>query len=176
MPTILSHPAVPLALGLALGSRLVSPRLLLTGVIASVLPDLDVVAFRVGIGYSHEFGHRGASHSLVFALLLALLGLALSRQLQATRKVAFFFVLAAAVSHGMLDMLTNGGLGVAVLWPFDVERFFFPAHPIEASPLSLRRVFGSAGIAVFTSELLFVWLPCVLVGLAIYGARRKNAL
>jgi len=176
MPTVLSHPAVPLALGLALGPQLVSRRLLLAGVVASVLPDLDVVAFRVGIGYSHELGHRGVSHSLAFALLLAFLALALSRHLNTTRKAAFLFVLVSAASHGLLDMLTNGGLGVAFLWPFTAERFFFSLHPIEASPLSLRRVFGPTGIEIFGSELLFVWLPCAIVGLAIYGARRKNAL
>jgi len=176
VPTILSHVAVPLALGLALGSPVVSSRLFVAGMAASVLPDLDVVAFRVGIGYSHEFGHRGVSHSLAFALLLAVVAAGAARHLLVSRKAAFFFVLAAAASHGLLDMLTNGGLGVALVWPFSEQRYFFPWHVIEASPLSLHRVFGSAGILVFKSELLWVWLPSLLVGLALHAARRKNAL
>jgi inner membrane protein len=143
---------------------------------ASAIPDLDVVAFRLGIGYSHEFGHRGVSHSLAFAMLLAVAAAGTGRYLLASRKTAFFFVLAAAASHGLLDMLTNGGLGVALAWPFSEQRYFFPWHVIEASPLSLRRVFGSAGVLVFKSELLWVWLPSLLAGLALYAARCKNAL
>src|SRR5258706_8976673 len=69
MPTLLSHPAVPLALGLAIGASRVSPRLLCAGVVASVIPDLDVVGFNFGISYSDILGHRGLTHSLGFALL-----------------------------------------------------------------------------------------------------------
>jgi inner membrane protein len=176
VPTVLSHPAVPLALGLALGSNIVSRRLLMAGVVASVLPDLDVIAFRLGIGYSHELGHRGFSHSLLVAMLLGALAAACAKHLAATRKAAFLFVFAAAASHGLLDMLTNGGLGVALVWPFSEQRYFFPWQVVEASPLSLRRVFGQAGLAVFKSELLWVWLPAATIGLALFSARRKNAL
>jgi inner membrane protein len=48
VPTILTHPAVPLAMAFGLGREVVSRRLLGAGVVASVLPDLDVVAFRLG--------------------------------------------------------------------------------------------------------------------------------
>jgi inner membrane protein len=173
VPTVFSHVAVPLALGLAAGAPAVSRRLLLVGLLASVLPDLDVLAFRLGIGYSHEFGHRGFSHSLVFALLVSIAAASVARHLQATRKAAFFFILAATASHGLLDMLTNGGLGVALAWPVSEHRYFFPWHVIEASPLSLRRVFGSAGLVVFKTELLWVWPPSLIAGLAVYAARRK---
>jgi len=175
MPTIFSHPAVPLALAVAIGTPHIRPRLLIAGTVASIVPDLDVLAFRLGIGYAHEFGHRGMSHSLLFALFLGLIACAAARWLQASRSAALFFVSAAAASHGLLDMLTNGGLGVALLWPYSDERFFFPQTPIEASPLSLRRVFGSAGLAVLGSELLWVWLPCATLGIAGLVARRKNA-
>lgn len=171
MPTVFSHPAVPLAIGLALGSSNISRRLLLAGVVASVLPDLDVIGFRLGIGYSHELGHRGQSHSLLAALTMGALAALLASQLQARRVVSFLFVAIAGASHGLLDMLTNGGLGVALAWPFSEQRFFFPLQVIEASPLSLRRVFGPAGWAVLQSELLWVWLPSVCVGLIILGAR-----
>jgi inner membrane protein len=45
MPTLLTHPVVPVALGVALGTRWVSPRLLAAGAVAALLPDADVVAF-----------------------------------------------------------------------------------------------------------------------------------
>ena len=46
MPTVLTHPAVPLAIGLGLGKDVVSAPLLIAGVAVSVMPDLDVLAFR----------------------------------------------------------------------------------------------------------------------------------
>ena len=36
----------------------------------SLAPDLDVIAFRLGIPYSAPFGHRGAAHSILVALVL----------------------------------------------------------------------------------------------------------
>jgi len=173
VPTILSHPAVPLALGLGLGSHIVSRPLLLAGVVASVLPDLDVLAFRFGIAYSHAAGHRGISHSLAFALLLGFFALLFARHLNASRRTAFAFVFVATASHGLLDMLTNGGMGVALLWPLSEERFFFPFQVVEASPLSVRRVFGPRGAAVFLSELLWVWLPAAAVFVAAVLVRRR---
>ena len=43
MPTIVTHAAVPLCLGLGLGSRIIPPRLLLAGVAIAMLPDADVL-------------------------------------------------------------------------------------------------------------------------------------
>jgi inner membrane protein len=52
MPTILTHAAVPLALGLGLGVRIIPKPLLLAGVVACILPDLDVLAFQLHIPYA----------------------------------------------------------------------------------------------------------------------------
>lgn len=175
MPTIISHPAVPVVMSIALGSRLISGRLLLAGVAASVLPDLDVVAFRLGIGYAHDFGHRGASHSVSFALAVAALSFLAARKLQAAPWLAFLFVFLAGVSHPLLDMCTSGGLGAALWWPVSHERLFFPTQVIEVSPLSLRRFLGPAGASVIVSEALWVWLPCSAIALASLVLRRKNA-
>lgn len=175
MPTILTHPAIPLALGLGLGSRIVSGRLLLAGVAAAVLPDLDVLAFRLNVAYSHVLGHRGFSHSAIFALALAVLALLLAPQLRSSRLAAFVVVGLAAVSHPLLDMVTNGGLGVALWWPWSAERFFAPWQVIEVSPLSLQRFLGAKGLAVIKSELLWVWLPALLSGLMLLTLRRLGS-
>ena len=74
MTTLITHPLPALALGLALGSRVIPPRLLWLGVIAACLPDADMLAFRLGIAYQDVFGHRGFSHSLLFAGLCGDLG------------------------------------------------------------------------------------------------------
>lgn len=174
MPTILTHPAVPLAIGVVLGPGRISRRLLLAGMLASIVPDMDVVAFRLGIDYAHQFGHRGATHSLMFALALGALAALLAPWLQARRWVAMAFVSLACASHPLLDMLTSGGLGAALWWPFSEQRLFFPAHPIRVSPLTLQQLLGPRGFAVLQSEILWVWLPCLSAMLAAYGFKTRQ--
>lgn len=74
---------------------------------------------------------------------------------------SFFFLLSA--SHGVLDAFTDGGLGIALLAPFDNTRYFFPWTPIIVSPLGLRGLLSHWGMLVMKSELLWIWLPCFLI-------------
>lgn len=174
MPTILTHAVVPLALGIGLGSGVVSRRLLFAGVAASIMPDLDVVAFKLGIAYADAFGHRGASHSVAFALVLGLLALACAPVLRTTRLAAFVFVALSTLSHAVLDMFTNGGLGVALWWPISPERLFATWRVIEVSPIGISRFLTNRGLAVLQSELVWVWLPCILVCAALASFRLRR--
>jgi inner membrane protein len=173
MPTIFSHPAVPLALGFALGKEIVSRRLLLAGVAASILPDLDVVAFSFGIPYEHEFGHRGFSHSFLFAAFVALVGACAHRSLHSSFGIAFGFLFLATASHGVLDAFTNGGLGIAFFWPWSDKRHFARYQLIEVAPISISHFLSAWGVRVMLSELRWVWLPCglVAIGLAVIFRR-----
>ncbi|MGW8390195.1 metal-dependent hydrolase [Pseudoduganella sp. HUAS MS19] len=173
MPTIFTHPAIPLALGVALGPNRISRRLLLAGMVASIVPDMDVIAFKFGIAYADQFGHRGASHSIAFALALGALAALLAPLLRAKRWIAWAFVSFACVSHPLLDMCTTGGLGAALLWPLSDQRLFFPTQVIRVSPLTLERLLGPAGMTVVRSELLWVWLPCLAVMLAAFAVRTR---
>jgi inner membrane protein len=174
MPTIITHPAVPIAMAIGLGRGIFSSRLLLAGVVASVLPDLDVIAFRIGVPYAANFGHRGFSHSLLFALLAAIAGACLCRFLFSTFLRSFLFIFIAIASHGVLDALTSGGLGIAFLWPWSAERFFSPVRVIEVAPLGIARFFSHKGSVVLWSEFLWVWLP--FMGLAISVAISRMTL
>nr|WP_312392519.1 metal-dependent hydrolase [Stenotrophomonas geniculata] len=73
MPSIITHAAVPLALWCAADRGRIPAWLLAAGVVAAMLPDADVLAFALRIPYADAFGHRGASHSLLFACVLAVL-------------------------------------------------------------------------------------------------------
>jgi inner membrane protein len=164
----------------ALGSLLVPgrARLIALGAALAVLPDADALGFQLGIPYQHLLGHRGLTHSVAFAALVAL---AVAWLLPAApggpsrpRRAAFLF--AAVLSHGLLDALTNGGLGVAFFAPLSERRYFFPWRPIEVSPLSVARFFTARGIRILESEFLVVWLPAL--GVALLGAllrRRARA-
>ena len=167
MPTVLAHPALPLAVGLGLGRQIISGRLLAAGVAASLLPDLDVLAFPLGVHYGSAFGHRGFTHSLAFALAAALVGGYCHRALRTRFSRAFLFILASAASHGILDAFTNGGLGIAFLWPFSSDRYFAPYQVIEVSPIGISRFLTSRGLSVLESELVWVWVPCVVLGVAL---------
>jgi inner membrane protein len=101
----------------------------------SLLPDVDVIGFPLGIKYADPWGHRGATHSLVFALAVATVVGVIAR---AARLPAWRTALVAAAvvaSHALLDTMTDGGLGCALLWPFSNERFFAPWRPIPVAPI-----------------------------------------
>jgi len=166
MPTIITHPALPLAMAYGMGRNIISTRLLLAGVVASVLPDLDVVAFRFGIPYAAAFGHRGISHSVLFAVSVACIGACMAKWLNSTSSRTFFFLFFATISHGVLDAFTTGGLGIAFLWPWSDARFFAPVQVIKVSPFGISRFLSPRGLAVLKSELLWVWLPS---GIAMVG-------
>ncbi|MFN3076649.1 MAG: metal-dependent hydrolase [Alphaproteobacteria bacterium] len=176
MPTFLSHPAVPLALAYGLGGAAVPRRLMMVGVTVSILPDLDVLAFQLGIPYLNAFGHRGFSHSITLAVIVALITAMFARRLGSEWKRVFAFVGVSMGSHGLLDAFTNGGQGIALLWPFTDERYFAPVQMIEVAPLRLARFFSERGVEVMLSELVWVWLPCGVVMaslLAIQGRLRR---
>jgi inner membrane protein len=163
LPTIISHAAVPLAIGIGLGRNIVSPRLLLAGVAVSMLPDSDVIGFNFGVAYDSAFGHRGFTHSLFSAIVVASAAACAWRQLQSTLWKSFMFVFVAMASHGILDSFTNGGRGIAFLWPFSTERFFAPYRVIEVSPIGIAPLLSARGVAVFASEAVWVWAPCLLL-------------
>jgi len=55
-------------------------------------------------------------------------------------------------SHGFLDAMTNGGLGIAFFSPFDPTRYFFPWKPILVSPIGLGRFLSQRGAAVLAAK------------------------
>jgi inner membrane protein len=171
MPTVFTHAAVPLAVGLGLGRERIPVRLLALGVAASVVPDLDSVVYRLGVPYEVTLGHRGVTHSLVFAVGLALLGACAFRLLRTGFGQAFWFLLLAAASHGLLDACTTGGYGVTLLWPWSTQRYAAPLQVIEVAPLTLSRLLSPRGATVLASELRWVWLPCALAALGLAAVR-----
>ncbi|MDO9009041.1 MAG: metal-dependent hydrolase [Thiobacillus sp.] len=172
MATPLSHLAVPLALSVALGRDIVPPGLMALALACAVLPDLDALGLWLGIPYEHPLGHRGLTHSLPFAVALAGTGVLFAPALDSDPLTVFGVLLVSAASHGLIDALTNGGLGVALLSPFSHRRSFLPWRVIEVSPLRPSALFSRQGFAVLRSEMRWVWLPCLalaVLGVALRG-------
>lgn len=135
----------------------------MVGMLCAIVPDLDVISFKLGIAYESDFGHRGFSHSLVFAAALASVICLFSKQLKSERLNVWLFCFIGTASHGVIDAFTNGGLGVAFYWPFNHQRYFFTQRVIEVSPIGVTRFLSERGLAVFQSELRWIWLPCTSV-------------
>jgi inner membrane protein len=146
-------------------------------VFCSIAPDIDTIGFRIGIPYQHWLGHRGLSHSIVFAVLLGMIALLFISEKSIKRKCLYFCVFfASAILHDVLDAMTNGGLGVAFFSPFSDTRYFLPWQPIEVSPLSLKRFLTLRGWGVIESELLWVVIPslCFTVMVVLYRRKKKT--
>src|SRR5688572_10863495 len=118
MCTVITHPAVPIALSILLPQDTASPSLLIAAALCSVIPDLDVIGFEFGIKYTDMLGHRGFTHSIFFAAVLAgLVTVTFFRNSHGSHLVMFLFLFLSTLSHPVLDALTNGGLGVGFFAP-----------------------------------------------------------
>lgn len=175
MATIFSHAVVPAAIAAAFGRKVIPKPLLIAGVICSMFPDADCAAFAFGIPYESQFGHRGFTHSIVFAVLLAALWAWRNmefntEEVKPPRWVVFVYLFVCTVSHGLLDGLTDGGLGVAFFWPFEAKRHFLPGNLIPVSPIG-GSFFSARGFAVLWAELSIIWLPGIVIGLGGFGLR-----
>ena len=126
--------------------------------VAALLPDADVIAFYFRIPYSAPWGHRGASHSFLVAIVAGtVIGLLLSRWFDSVWK-SVVSALLAVMSHGLLDALTNGGLGVALLWPHSLFRYFAPLRPLPVAPIGLGLLSDRGLHVLFTATLYFLTL------------------
>lgn len=174
MASAFSHVIVAVAMGKAFRNKELRWRELSVGAFCSVLPDLDVIGFPLGVQYGDLWGHRGLTHSLLFAALLAGTLVALSyrgRQAIAMTGLFFYFFFCTA-SHGVLDAMTNGGLGVAFFSPFDTTRYFFPARPVLVSPIGIGEFFSEYGVRVLASEAVWIGLPALALFLLLRVIQR----
>jgi len=109
-------------------------------VASSIMPDIDILAFRFDIAYSDLWGHRGMTHSLLFAFIWSIFLWFIilrssdyrhQRFISKTSITAITILFLSTSSHGILDAMTNGGLGVAFFSPFDTTPTFYPGNPYK---------------------------------------------
>ena len=165
MPTIFSHAVFATVTGKAFLKKGVSGWFWFLTAVCAMIPDADVLAYSFGAGRGGMFSHRGFTHSIFFAVLFGAFAALIARRLLKAplsfARLAVFFSL-DTLSHPLLDMLTNGGSGVALLAPLSGQRFAFPWRPIEVSPIGLR-FFSDRGLDVMVSEFVWVWLPALTI-------------
>jgi inner membrane protein len=178
MPTIITHAVAGAAIAQALAPCPLRGEITWIAAACAMLPDIDVLGLGLGIPYGDLFGHRGFTHSLLFAAVVALGVTSLLRNKAHLRDLlrVFVCIFAATASHGILDALTDGGLGVAFFSPFDRTRYFSPVRPIMVSPIGLNAFLTPRGIAVLASEITRVWPASIAVFLVARFVRCRGLL
>ena len=178
MASVFSHVVAALGIGACFYRPGTPKRVWVAGALCSIVPDLDVIGFHFGIRYGDFWGHRGFTHSLLFAVLLAtLVSLFGFRHAVPglSRFALWMYFFLATASHGILDAMTDGGLGVAFFSPFNNTRYFLPWTPIRVSPIGVTRFFSHRGLEVVQSELLWIWLPAALLIASAWLVRQRSA-
>ena len=170
------HLAVAYAMGKTLNPAWALTRFWVLTVLCCLLPDVDVLGLVMGIPYDHLLGHRGITHSVVFAIMV---GIVMPRVLTSGFScrtyrywsLAVYFSL-ITLSHGVLDALTDGGLGIAFFAPFDGTRYFFAWRPIAVSPIGVRQFFSHWGLSVLLTEGIWIGIPvCLWLGILLVVRR-----
>jgi len=162
MATIYTHAFVGLGLGRLYAVRPMPWAYWCLTALLPIVPDFDVFSTAA---YGAPLGHRGITHSLVFALLLSVLAAGATCRYFRTRwwsLAGLFF--AAIASHALLDALTRGSMGIPFFWPLEVRHGNWGLIPVSDLSFELPDPRHSRALR---AELLWVWLPTgVLVGLA----------
>lgn len=176
MASTFTHAIAGLAIGPAFQPQQPSAKYWIAGAVVAALPDVDGIGYWLGIPYESTFGHRGFTHSIVFAALLAFITLAAfrDRAFDGERPKLWTYLFLATASHGVLDAMTSGGGGIAFFAPFVNDRYFFPWRPILVSPMSVRRFFTERGARIIASEFVWVWIPAAIFATAMLIVRRAR--
>ncbi len=165
MASLFGHALASVTLGTTFSKTIQHWKFWTLGIFCSIIPDADVISFSLGISYGDFWGHRGFTHSFVFALLLGILITVLFFRKNIFSKTGLAYVLfftLSTASHSILDAMTTGGLGVAFFSPFDTTRYFFPWRPIKVSPIGIANFFSQWGKTVLLSELIWIGIPSLV--------------
>ena len=133
----------------------------------AVAPDLDLIGWPLGISPLTLLGHRGLSHSILFATALGVLAArALRPPITARERVTAAVVLVlATVTHSLIDALTTYAPSGPAFWaPFTNQRYRFSWMPLT----------GSGGLETdFGREALYICLPAFVLIVALTWWRRR---
>lgn len=138
MPSAFGHAFAAFAIGKALPEKIANKKVIWLGMLCAILPDADVLAFKLHIPYNSFFGHRGFFHSFAFAFIFSALLTLLFFRKEGNRWLYWLYFFLCMASHSLLDAFTSSGFGVAFFSPFNNNRYFFPWQPIKVSPIGLK--------------------------------------
>jgi inner membrane protein len=170
MPTI-GHAAIGLAAARAetVDRRGLAARMLLYGALAAA-PDLDLIATVLHHPMAVPLGHRGATHSLTVALVVAAVVAFAARGTSRLRTGWMAFAVVA--SHGLIDPLNESSSGTAYFWPFSSRRLTWGHfQPIPTTPVGPALLHG-VGLTHLLTELV-IFSPLLLYA---FWPRRRSGV
>jgi inner membrane protein len=150
VPSSIAHASVAVVASPLLPARWRTPRVVGWTAVAAAAPDLDAIGRPFGYGdLAILGGHRGFTHSIAAAALMAALAFLLVAHGAERRDRMYVALIVAGVvaSHGLLDAFTTYGEGVAFFAPFSLHRWKANWRP-----------FGG-----LWSEVIALWLPAALI-------------
>ncbi len=139
---------------------------ILLGATLALIPDLDLIlAFWLKYGAK---AHGGFTHSILFALLLGIMAALAMRETSARGMAAYS---AAALSHGLLDVIPRKDYGGAqLLWPFSDQNLrlgIFRDYEFYPDPNSQSVVQILSDASVYLGYETLVWLPIFIAIIAL---------
>ena len=175
MPSLLGHAAAGLALNAAFGDGSAPRRTWALATFCAVAPDVDWFTAFLHLPYHHVLSHRGVTHSLAAAALIAASAMMLGLRPHLRSLRIWCGMFAAAFSHGLLDACTLGGVGVAAFLPFSSERYVCVWQPINVSPIPLSPGLFTQFLAALWTEAVWIGLPALLLVTVARAARLRAA-
>lgn len=175
MPSLLGHAAAGLALHTTFADERTPRHAWALAVGCALAPDLDWFSAFLHVPYGHALAHRGATHSLPAALLLAAAAMLLGLRGHLRNPRLWLCMVAAAVSHGLLDACTLGGVGVAAFHPLSRARFVCLWQPIRVSPIPLSGRLWIRFLGALWTEALWIGLPALLLATGSRALRMRGA-
>ena len=163
MSSVLGHALAGLTLSAAFTGGRPPRRVAALAVVCAVAPDLDWFADLLPALRDSDLAHRGLGHSLLAAGLLAGLAMVLGFRDRLRSPRLWGCLLAAALSHGLLDACTFGGTAVGFLLPFSSARFISVWQPLFVTPIPLSGRLLDWLLFSLGTELLWLGTPALLV-------------
>ncbi|MEO8712672.1 MAG: metal-dependent hydrolase [Parafilimonas sp.] len=123
----LTHIALGACMGEAFAGKTLGRKAMVWGMIAQSIPDIDFIAATWLNTPSDLLAHRGFTHSILFAIIVALIMAILANRWHRPHNISFMrwtlFFSAAILSHIFIDAFNNYGVG----WfePFSHYRISF---------------------------------------------------
>jgi len=163
LPSFFGHAAAGIALGAAFSDERTPRRTWVLGTFCALAPDLDWFTAFLRIHPGNFLAHRGITHSLLGAVLLAALVFLLGfRSRQRSPRIAAYLLL-ATLSHGLLDACTSGRVGVAFFYPFSTSRWGCYWQPFQDAPLPFWSGLQLPFLGALLGELIWIGVPGLLL-------------
>jgi inner membrane protein len=166
--SLLTHAAWTALAVRALPGEPVPRRVLQAAVALACVADVDFALGPFSQGPDSLLAHRGLVHSPLFLFLIAGVGAVLVTPPRAWRQRLARHALVlglAGLGHVLLDLLTWGGPGMALLAPFSEARVLAPRalRLFPVVPVGMDEWLGRLGLQVLAAEALFLLLPTMLL-------------